>query len=61
MTTGPQQPPDGKKAVNIEQAAYLLSVHPQTIRKLIKEGQLRTTRVGKRHLISIAEIDRFLA
>lgn len=46
--------------MNIEKAAKVLSVHPHTVKALIDEGRLHAVRVGRRYLIPVAELDRFL-
>jgi excisionase family DNA binding protein len=48
------------KAVNIAQAAELLGVHPHTVNALIDQGQLYAVKVGRRYLIPVAEVERFL-
>jgi excisionase family DNA binding protein len=48
------------KAVNIEQAAKILGVHPHTAKALIEDGRLHAVKVGRRYLIPVAELDRFL-
>ena len=44
--------------VNAVQAAEMLSVHAQTVRKMIKDGRLPINKCG---LIPIVEIDRAIA
>lgn len=36
---------------SIDEVAALLEVHPNTIRRLIKEGKLKSERVGRQHRI----------
>jgi excisionase family DNA binding protein len=38
--------------LTVEQAAAELTLHPRTVRELIRTGQLRSVRVGRRHVIS---------
>jgi excisionase family DNA binding protein len=49
-----------RKAVNIADAARMLGLHPHTVRAMVEDGRLYSVRVGKRWLIPIREIDRFL-
>jgi excisionase family DNA binding protein len=49
-----------RKAVNIADAARLLGLHPHTVKALIDEGRLHAVKVGKRWLIPVVELDRFL-
>lgn len=44
--------------VGIPEAALILGLHPQTIRNMIKRGQLKTILIGSRHKIFLEEIDR---
>lgn len=48
-------------ALTKEEAADALSVCPRSIDMLIASGQLRPVRVGRRVLIAVAEIHRYLA
>jgi excisionase family DNA binding protein len=49
-----------RKAVNQREAAEALGVHPHTLRRLIAEGRIDVVRVGRRVLVPVAEIERFL-
>lgn len=44
----------------VEQVAELLKVSPQTVRRLIREGQLKAVRVGIQLRVKKEELDRFL-
>jgi excisionase family DNA binding protein len=48
-------------AYSLDGAAEQLSVSVQTIRNLIKRGELRVRRAGVRVLIPRDELDRFLS
>ena len=48
------------KALNISQGARVLGVHPHTVKALIDEGRLYAVKVGRRYLIPVAELERFL-
>lgn len=50
-----------KAAYSLAEAAALLGVHPVTLRRLIKRGQIKAARVGRRVLIPQAELARLLA
>ena len=49
-----------QKLASVEEASRRLAVSTFTTRRLIKAKQLRAVRVGKRVLISDAEIDRVI-
>ena len=49
-----------RKAVNIAEAAKALNLHPHTVKALIDADRLYAVKVGKRYLIPVAELDRFL-
>jgi excisionase family DNA binding protein len=49
-----------RKAVNIAEAAKALGLHPHTVKALVNDGRLHAVKVGKRYLIPVAELDRFL-
>jgi excisionase family DNA binding protein len=48
------------KAVNVTEAAKVLGLHPHTVRGMVEDGRLYSVRVGKRILIPVRELDRFL-
>ena len=37
------------------------TLHEQTVRALLKEGRIRSVRVGRRHIIPRHELERFLS
>jgi excisionase family DNA binding protein len=47
-------------AVSMAEAAKMLGLHIQTIRTLCLNGELRASRVGKRWIIEVDELHRFL-
>jgi excisionase family DNA binding protein len=49
------------KAISIAEAAEAIGVVPLTIQRLIKRGALRASRVGRRVVIKLADLDKFLA
>lgn len=51
---------EGVKLYNIKETAEALRVTPQTIRAYIKQGMLKTVRIGKPILISHNSITNFL-
>jgi len=53
--------PTQQMAYNIEQTAQLLGLAPNTVRRLIRDGELPCRRVGVRVLISRAALEKFLA
>ena len=46
---------------DVAATAQVLGVGPGSVRKMIKAGELRCVRVGRRVLIPHAEVERFLA
>lgn len=44
---------------NINQAAYILKVHPLTVRRYIKEGKLKAVRIGGAVRIKDSELQSF--
>lgn len=56
----PAPAPNGPLAVSIQRAAELLSVHPNTVRRRLKDGTLRSIQFGARVLVPISSIERLL-
>jgi excisionase family DNA binding protein len=46
--------------LTVEQVSRMTSLHPQTVRALIREGRIRHVRVGRRVIVPRTEVDRFL-
>jgi excisionase family DNA binding protein len=46
--------------LTVAETAEQLRVHEQTVRALIREGRLRSVRVGRRHVVPVSEVERFL-
>lgn len=46
--------------VTVEQAAEQLNLHPKTVLRYIRSGQLPATRVGKSYRIAQAKLDAFV-
>lgn len=44
-----------------EEVGRRLAVSPRMVTLLISRGDLAVTRIGKRTLVSVAELDRFIA
>jgi excisionase family DNA binding protein len=49
-----------KLAYSVPDAAYALSLSPDYVWKLIYSGELRSLKVGKRRLITLAMLEEFL-
>jgi excisionase family DNA binding protein len=47
--------------ISVAQAAEAVGVVPLTITRLIKGGKLRASRVGRRVVINVADLDKYLA
>lgn len=48
------------KLLNVNDAADLLSISPWTVRAYIREGKLRSVRLGRRVLLSETELERLI-
>jgi excisionase family DNA binding protein len=53
--------PQERLALSVEDTADALSVGRVTIFKLIKEGRLKASKIGRRTIITMAEVQSFLA
>jgi excisionase family DNA binding protein len=49
-----------EQVYSIEEAARLLKVHPDTIRRMIKRGEMQSRKVGRQYRIPRSEIEKFL-
>jgi excisionase family DNA binding protein len=47
--------------LTVDDFAQATTLHPQTVRQLLKEGRIRSVRVGRRHVIPRTELERFLS
>ena len=47
-------------AVDLKQAAALVSVSVHTLRRYVRQGKLRGTRIGRRVVIPLAELRRIV-
>lgn len=52
---------DGRLAVSVEEAGRLLDLSRSSTWKAVKDGTLRTVRVGHRVLVPVAAIEALLA
>ena len=43
----------------VDQSAQRLSLHPKTVLRLIREGRLRATRIGKAYRVLRSDLDAF--
>lgn len=46
--------------LNIDEAAAVLRVHPETLRRFIREGKISAYKIGRRKLISKNEMKKFI-
>jgi excisionase family DNA binding protein len=53
--------PEQRGALKLKPAAEYLSLSPMSMRRLIKRGLIKPNRLTQHILISIAELNRFLA
>ena len=49
-----------RMAVSIQEAAGMISIGANTLRRHIKRGRIRASKVGRRVLIQVKELERFL-
>jgi excisionase family DNA binding protein len=49
-----------ERLISVEETSKWLSVSTFTTRRLVKSGQLRSVRVGKRLLIPLSEVERVI-
>lgn len=48
-------------AYTVNEAATLLKLHPKTIRRKIRDGELGSTRIGRQYRITQEQLDAFCA
>lgn len=56
----PTQLFEGKIAVSVHEAALALGISKISLRRLIYKGLIRTYKIGRRRLLSVEELQRFL-
>jgi excisionase family DNA binding protein len=49
------------KCISVSEAAETVGVVPLTITRLIKSGKLRASHVGRRVVIKLVDLDKYLA
>lgn len=47
--------------MTVAQFAEQTTLHEQTVRQLLRDGRIRSVRVGRRHVIPATELERFLS
>lgn len=62
MKSEESNPPQAvlRRALSIEETAQTLGISHWSVRRLIKSGALRSSRVLRTHIIPLSEIDRLL-
>lgn len=48
------------KLISVNDTSRILGLHVMSIYKMVKEGKLKAVKIGRRVLISEAEIDRLI-
>jgi excisionase family DNA binding protein len=48
-----------QQVLSIKDAATILDVHPDTIRRAIKAGKLKAAKIGRDYKIAKSELDRY--
>lgn len=61
MTTGETSEKPGRLAYSPQEVAGMLSVCLNRVYQMLREGELKSVRCGRRHLVTKAELERFLA
>jgi excisionase family DNA binding protein len=57
----PASPPEpGRATVRVYEAAWLLNVSPNTVWLLIRDGELRSFKLGRSRLIARSEVDTYI-
>ena len=49
-----------QRLYTVEEAAGFLKIHPKTLRRKIREGEIESTRVGKRYRFTEAQLQAYL-
>ena len=55
------QPPIDPLAVNVEQAAFMLNISRASLFRLVKNGEIKGKKFGRRRVFSIVELQKLLA
>ncbi|MBA7672215.1 hypothetical protein ES703_80389 [subsurface metagenome] len=50
-----------KQFYNVKTLSEMLFVPVDTVRKYIREGKIKAIKVGKRYLVSLENLDKFLS
>jgi len=45
--------------ISVEEAAGILEMEPNTVRKMMRRGEFRTTRIGRRKYINAEDVNRY--
>jgi excisionase family DNA binding protein len=54
------QPAPGRLALTVNEAAWELHVHPNTVRTLIRTGQLASFTLGRKRLVARAAVEELV-
>jgi excisionase family DNA binding protein len=54
-------PADKELLVSVEQACERLSISRMTFYRLIRSDKVKTAKIGRRRLVSVTELSRFVA
>lgn len=46
--------------LNIDEVSAMLRVHPETLRRFIREGKINAYKIGRRKLITKDELEKFV-
>jgi excisionase family DNA binding protein len=60
MATVARAPDPNKLAYSLEETAAVLGVHPNTVKKFVRSGELPSRRLGDRWLIPVAALEDWL-
>lgn len=48
------------KNYTVEEVAEILRLHPESVRRKIRKGEIKSIKTGRKHLITQSEVDRLL-
>ena len=55
------EPQPNQTTLTVSEAAWLLRLHPTTVRQLISTGQLPASRIGRKILVTRAAVEGLIA
>jgi excisionase family DNA binding protein len=59
-TTAPESKPVVRLAFSVDESAEILGIGPSLAKELIRTGELRSIKVGRRRLVAWADLETFV-